>query len=101
VPDADGWFRLPLSAARRARGDVSTRKRALYERRYRLMDEISSHIRAQLQPRPESPKANPNASAGSGNGVLKNGARNMHLDVRHPAALTGISVGVRRPSPQT
>jgi uncharacterized protein VirK/YbjX len=46
--DTDGWFRLPLNAARRDRADIPVRKRAQYERRYQWLDRIGADVRQQL-----------------------------------------------------
>lgn len=46
--DADGWFRLPLTPARRDRADIPVRKRAQYERRYQWLERIGAEVRQQL-----------------------------------------------------
>jgi len=40
----DGWYALPLRARRRARGEQPAHKRAMYERRYALMDDIAQRV---------------------------------------------------------
>ena len=50
--DADGWFRLPLCAARRDRSEIPARKRAQYERRYQWLERIGTDLRAQLEGHP-------------------------------------------------
>jgi uncharacterized protein VirK/YbjX len=48
VPDAEGWYQLPLRTQRRTRETMAAHKRAQYMRRYQLMDAWASQIRAQL-----------------------------------------------------
>jgi uncharacterized protein VirK/YbjX len=52
--DADGWFRLPLQAARRERAEIPARKRAQYERRYQLLDRLGVDLQMQLESFPLS-----------------------------------------------
>jgi uncharacterized protein VirK/YbjX len=40
----EGWFELPLIPHRKAPEDIKTHKRALYRRRYELLDDISGKI---------------------------------------------------------
>ena len=44
----DGWFTLPLQAARRSHAQQASHKRAMYARRYSLMEEIATQIRFAL-----------------------------------------------------
>lgn len=46
--DTDGCFRLPLREWRRERAALPVRKRAQYERRYRLQDRLSADLRRLL-----------------------------------------------------
>jgi uncharacterized protein VirK/YbjX len=46
--DTDGCFRLPLREWRRERDAIPVRKRAQYERRYRLQDRLSADLRRQF-----------------------------------------------------
>ncbi|GMT44414.1 MAG: hypothetical protein IEMM0006_0246 [bacterium] len=43
-PDSDGWYELPLTPVRKNIQEVKTNKRALYRRRYLLLDELSLKI---------------------------------------------------------
>jgi len=47
-PDGYGYYLLPLHQARRAMESIPSRKRAQYQRRYRLLDAIDAEIRAKL-----------------------------------------------------
>jgi len=49
-PALDGWFYLPRKARRRTREEVKPNKRTMYARRYALMDDLSTQIRASLAP---------------------------------------------------
>ena len=40
----DGWYELPLTAVRKEPKEIKTSKRALYQRRYHLLDNLSSMI---------------------------------------------------------
>ena len=44
----DGWFRLPLKAARRTGDEIKPNKRSMYAKRYALMDGLSRQIRTVL-----------------------------------------------------
>jgi uncharacterized protein len=46
----EGWFQLPLRTPRRAEEDFPSNKRAMYRKRYALMDELSRQIKIQLAP---------------------------------------------------
>ncbi|BDU73466.1 DUF535 family protein [Mesoterricola silvestris] len=46
----EGWFRLPLRTQRRAEEDFPSNKRAMYRKRYALMDDLSRQIKIQLAP---------------------------------------------------
>jgi uncharacterized protein VirK/YbjX len=46
----EGWFQLPLRTPRRAEEDFPANKRAMYRRRYALMDELSRQLKVQLKP---------------------------------------------------
>ena len=48
VSDSDGWFRLPLKTERRSSKEMKPNKRAMYHRRYAMMDELSRQIEASL-----------------------------------------------------
>lgn len=48
-PLADGWFDLPLSMVRKEIKDVKTSKRALYTRRYKLLDGLATDIEQAAQ----------------------------------------------------
>lgn len=45
VAGDDGWFRLPVNQERRESGEIKSKKRALYQRRYAMMDDLSRQIR--------------------------------------------------------
>lgn len=45
---SDGWYELPWRAARRSREEIPTRKRALYERRYAMLDDMARQARLSL-----------------------------------------------------
>jgi len=59
--DTDGCFRLPLREWRRERTEIPVRKRAQYERRYRLQDRMSGDLRRQLDREAVGPMALPDA----------------------------------------
>ena len=48
LPDPDGWFVLPLKTERRSNNEMKPNKRAMYHRRYAMMDELSVQIQASL-----------------------------------------------------
>ncbi len=48
VPEPDGWFELPLETERRTDKEMKSNKRAMYHRRYAMMDSISMQIRASI-----------------------------------------------------
>lgn len=48
VPDKDGWFKLPIKAVQKDQADIKTHKRALYRRRYAILDDISLKIQDQV-----------------------------------------------------
>lgn len=50
--DGNGYYLLPVNLARRTMESVPSRKRSLYQRRYRLLDAMSAEIRTKLAPRP-------------------------------------------------
>jgi hypothetical protein len=43
-PDSDGWYELPLTPVRKDIHEIKTNKRALYLRRYLLLDDLSLKI---------------------------------------------------------
>jgi uncharacterized protein VirK/YbjX len=43
-PDENGWYKLPLTPERKNIQDIKAKKRALYRRRYHLLDDISMKI---------------------------------------------------------
>ena len=43
-PGKDGWYELPLTPVRRDIHEIKTTKRALYQRRYKLLDDLSLQI---------------------------------------------------------
>jgi hypothetical protein len=49
-PAEEGWFQLPLRTQRRAEEDFPSNKRAMYRKRYALMDELSRQLKIQLVP---------------------------------------------------
>lgn len=48
-PVKGGWFELPLQSERREIQEIKTTKRALYRRRYELLDDLSLKIRESAQ----------------------------------------------------
>lgn len=46
--EPDGWFKLPLITERRTDKEMKSNKRAMYHRRYALMDNLSMQIRGSL-----------------------------------------------------
>jgi len=46
VPVADGFFELPMAAARRRHEEIPSRKRAQYRRRYEMLDLLDAQIGA-------------------------------------------------------
>ncbi|NTU68973.1 MAG: DUF535 domain-containing protein [Chlorobiaceae bacterium] len=44
VPDEDGWFRLPVRQERRESGEIKSKKKMLYQRRYAMMDDLAKQI---------------------------------------------------------
>lgn len=44
LPQADGWYLLPVKPVRKCAEDIKTHKRALYKRRYSMLDELSDKI---------------------------------------------------------
>jgi hypothetical protein len=46
--EPDGWFKLPLKAERRTDKEMKSNKRAMYHRRYDMMDNLSMQIKASL-----------------------------------------------------
>lgn len=51
-PLPDGWFDLPMRAARRTSEEIKPNKRGMYAKRYAMMDTISRQIRTILTPFP-------------------------------------------------
>jgi uncharacterized protein VirK/YbjX len=49
--EPDGWFKLPLTAERRTDKEMKSNKRAMYHRRYDMMDNLSMQIKASLTER--------------------------------------------------
>lgn len=47
-PGPNGWFHLPLASQRRAPEEIKTNKRAMYQRRYAMLDGLSRQIGAAL-----------------------------------------------------
>ena len=48
VLEPDGWFKLPLTTERRMDKEMKPNKRAMYRRRYALMDNISMQIQTAI-----------------------------------------------------
>jgi len=48
VSEPDGWFRLPMMTERRTDNEMKSNKRAMYHRRYAMMDNLSMQIKASL-----------------------------------------------------
>ncbi len=46
---ADGWFRLPVEPARREATEIKSRKKAMYQRRYQMLDDLSLQIRQSIR----------------------------------------------------
>ena len=46
MPVSGGWYELPLTQFRRDIQEIKTNKRALYRRKYELMDLLSSEVEA-------------------------------------------------------
>ncbi|NMW22384.1 MAG: DUF535 family protein [Chlorobiaceae bacterium] len=44
LSDQDGWFKLPLKSERRADKEMKSNKRAMYHRRYAMMDNLTTQI---------------------------------------------------------
>ena len=51
----DGWFDVPLQLERRSYESMKSNKRAMYTRRYAMLDDISRQIRTYLLPNNSSP----------------------------------------------
>lgn len=51
-PRADGYYSLPLLPAQRPMEEIAQKNRALYRRRYAMMDELSSDIAARFGKKP-------------------------------------------------
>ena len=49
--DGQGYYLLPVYQARRSMESVPSRKRSLYQRRYRLLDVMGAELRAKIAPR--------------------------------------------------
>ena len=49
VAGEDGWFRLPVTQERRESSEIKSKKRALYQRRYAMMDDLSRQIRTAVR----------------------------------------------------
>ena len=47
-PREDGWFTLPMTTPRRSPDQVKPNKRAMYAKRYLLLDDLSRQIRESL-----------------------------------------------------
>ncbi|MEP6778923.1 MAG: DUF535 family protein [Gemmatimonadaceae bacterium] len=45
----NGWYRLPLETARRSSGQIASKKRAQYARRYSLMDDMIVQLRSNMR----------------------------------------------------
>lgn len=45
----DGWFKLPLASKRKTLEEIKSHKRALYKRRYEMMDNIAGEISKSIQ----------------------------------------------------
>ncbi len=52
----DGWFDIPLNSPRRPYESMKSNKRAMYTRRYAMLDDISGQIRSYLLPDNPSPQ---------------------------------------------
>ena len=48
LSEQDGWFNLPLKTERRTDKEMKSNKRAMYHRRYALMDHLSMQIQASI-----------------------------------------------------
>lgn len=48
-PGNDGWFELPLVPVRKSMQEIKSHKRALYQRRYKMLDDISAQIASAVQ----------------------------------------------------
>ncbi len=44
IPAKEGWYELPLVPLKKSYEEIKTHKRAVYKRRYQLMDELSDKI---------------------------------------------------------
>jgi len=49
----DGWFTLPLKASPRLDQEIKSNKRAMYRRRYAMMDDLSGQLQASIGDRRE------------------------------------------------
>lgn len=47
-PGSDGWFQLPLGYQRKTGNEIKPNKRALYGRRYDLLDDLGNQVRSRL-----------------------------------------------------
>jgi len=48
ISEPDGWFKLPLTTERRKDNEMKSNKRAMYRRRYAMMDNLSMQIRTSI-----------------------------------------------------
>ena len=48
VSEPDGWFKLPMTTERRTDKEMKSNKRAMYHRRYAMMDTISMQIKSSI-----------------------------------------------------